>query len=533
MSTPGGLPLSGNQELFWFLDQLDPGNPVYNTQCRFRLQGYLDVERLSEALDRLHGRHEILRTRYVQEGLVAKQYVNLPGPANFEERDLSSLPADQRAKELERITQQALSHAHDLRAGSISYFLLVRLSSKEHALIMNTHHVATDAFAGGLFVQELFATYAALEGSAPLPATPAPPYSEFVLQEQALLSGANLERLTQYWSKQLAAPLPVLELPTDRKRPAIQRANRGRFDTQLPAENVEALRAFCREEGVTPYMFICAVLVTTLFRQSGQEEVMIGAPRSNREQFFGIGAVSTNLPLRVDCSGAPSFRALLQRVQKTCLEAYAHDGIPQHRLIEIARLQRDRSRHPIYQVLLDYLPAADWSFRNHELTATIDWQEAGFGFIDLFVNLSENKSGMDLTLGYNAELFDASTIEALGGRFIRLMHAVTQTPNVSVLDFDLLSDADRALIARTNQTQVPEGEVRVLHELISAQAGRTPNAVALEFGADRLTYAQLESKAQTLAQVMIERGVRPNQLVGLCAERSLELVVGALAILEW
>jgi amino acid adenylation domain-containing protein len=527
----GLLPTSFAQQRLWFLDRLEPGSFAYNLAGAVRLEGSLDVASLAGALGGTAGRHEPLRTRFVEEDGEPWQVIAEPSPIQLPVLDLSGLPVPVRRKEEHRLAVAESRRPFDLALGPLARFAVLRLGEREHVLLVCLHHIVSDGWSMGIFVRELGVLYRRPMSLPELPIQ----YADYASWQRRWLSGQALEERLAWWKRQLAGAPQVVELPLDRPRPAVQSYRGGRVYRTIGA--ALAARRF-RLMGVTPFMTLLAGFTALLSRYGGQADVVVGTPTANRgraELEDLIGFFANTLALRVDLSGDPGFDELARRVREMSLEAYAHQDIPFERLVEELRPERDLSHAPVFQVMLalQNLPASELDLAGLALSP----MELDFGRTqyDLSLFLFPQDGGLSARLEYASDLFDATTAERILGHFQVLLEGAAAGPEAPLSRLPLLTGLERAQLAAWDQDGHrgrpghPDG---LLHALFEAQARRTPGAVALVAGGTVLTYAELEERSARLAARLKGLGAGPEVGVAVCLERTAGLVVSLLSVLR-
>ncbi|HEY0605354.1 MAG TPA: amino acid adenylation domain-containing protein, partial [Herpetosiphonaceae bacterium] len=533
------LPLSFAQQRLWFLDQLDPDKPFYNIPVALRLSGVLNVAALERSLAAIVERHESVRTSFP---LVDGQPIQQIAPhvaVTLPIIDLRSLSADARETQARQLMWTEAQQPFDLSSGPLLRTLLVQLGETEWILLLTIHHIIADGWSMGVLVRDLIAWYSAclrpdtLDGAdAPLPDLPIQ-YADFAVQQRAWLSGAVLDAQLTYWTQRLGGELPLLALPTDRPRPATQSFQGATYDFLLPQSLHQALTTLSQREGVTLFMTLLAAWQTLLARYTAQEDILVGSPIANRTrpEIEGlIGFFVNTLVLRTDLSGQPTFRALLQRVREVTLGAYMHQDLPFEFLVEELHPDRDLSRQPIVQVLFALQNAPMPPLSVDDLTCTpldLDSDTAKF---DLTLSMWEQEDGLSGTLEYATDLFDADRIERMASHFGTLLAACVAQPDQPITTLPLLTAAERQQRAAWNRTALPL-PAGCIHDLFAAQATATPEATAVISGPTSLTYRALYARANQLAHALHAHGVGPEVRVGVCLERSPELLVALLGVL--
>ena len=529
--------LSFAQRRLWLLDQLLPSGSVYNVPRVVRLVGALDVEALRRAFAELVSRHEALRTRFEMRDGEPVQVIEPQLSLALEPEDLSALVPAQREAEAERRAQQEAQASFDLERGPLIRVRLLRLTPSEHWLLLSLHHIVTDGWSMGVLFNELSALYGAYcQGEAsPLAELPVQ-YADYALWQREWLQREVLEQQLTYW-RQALADLPVLELPTDRSRPMAASYRGARVSFELGEALTRGLKELGRREGATLFMTLLAAFQVLLYRYSGQEDLAVGVPvagRSRPELEGLIGFFVNTLVLRADLSGAPSFEEHLARVRARALEAYAHQDLPFEKLVEALAPRRDLSRNPLFQasLVLQNTPPGELKLEGLDVQRLEGLGSESAKF-DLDFELTENPGRLSGSIQYATDLFDAATIERMVGHWRVLLEAIVADPGQAISKLPLLTEAERhQLLVEWNDTAVEYPRDRCIHQLFEAQVERSPEATALVYETQQLTYGELNARANRLAHHLRSLGVGPEVLVGVCLERSLELVVGLLAILK-
>jgi aspartate racemase len=534
-------PLSFSQERLWFLDQLDPDSPAYNIHSATRFQGPLNIQAIEQSLTELTRRHESLRTTFAVVDGKPIQVIAEPTPFRLQLHDLSGLEQSDREREAARLATAEAECPFDLSKGPLLRIHLIRLGENDHLWVENIHHIISDDWSMKIFTQELAELYRAFSQDQPSPYSDLPlQYVDFAQWQRDWLQGEVLDAQVAYWKKQLDGTLPVLQLPTDRPRPANQNY-RGTHETfVVPAPLYNALKTVGDKEGVTLFMLVLAAFNTLLYRYSGQDDIIVGSPIAGRNQVETeniIGFFLNTLVLRTDLSGNPTFRQLLSRVREVCLGAYAHQEIPFEPLLEQLRVKRDLSRTPLFQTMLVLLNTPVTAPRSTAETMGLDFTpmkiDNGTTKFDLSLTMTETDHGIESVLDYNVDLFDVPTIRRLIGHFLTLLEGIAHNPNQHIADLPLLKEAEQTqLLHEWNETFVEYSADACLHHLIEAQVERTPDAPAVRIEDERLTYRELNERANQLAHHLRALGTGPETRVGICMERSLELIVGVLGILK-
>ena len=528
--------LSFAQLRLWFLEQLEPGNPFYNIHEAHRLSGDLDVSALTKALGAILERHEVLRTTFPAIEGVPWASIAQAGSPDLPVVDLRSLPAEQREAEILRIDQEEEQRPFDLASGPLLRMKLLRAGERDHVLMWTVHHAVFDGWSEEVFRRELSLFYSGFVSASPAPIAPLPiQYADFAEWQRGWLEGGSLLRQLAYWKKSLQGLTGTLDLPTDRPRPP-QQTHRGASQTRwLPARLAESVRALSRQERVTAFMALLALFQTLLHRYTGCEDIAVGSPIAGRgvsETENLIGFFVNTLVLRTDLSGDPSFRELLRRVREVCLGAYDNPDLPFERLVEELQPERSLSHHPLFQVFVAVENEPDRPLELRGLSVRgLDTPKRTAKF-DLTLSIAERPEGLRLDFRYRTDLFDAESIARMGGHFETLLEAAVTNPEQHLSELPILTSAERRQQTRWNATDADYPRDQCVHLLFEEQVRRTPEALAVVFERERLTYAETNARANQLASHLRGRGVGAGSLVGLGLERSVDLVVGLLGILK-
>jgi amino acid adenylation domain-containing protein len=523
-------PLSFAQQRLWFLHHLDPDDPCYNTGGSLRILGPLDVGALEASVNEVVRRHETLRTTFpsVDGRPIQVIHPSVVVPLNVVEA--SGHGTADREAEARRLAQEDRRRPFRLGDAPLVRALLVRLDDMDHVLVVTMHHIVADAWSFGVLSRELSTLYAAFGEGRPSPLSDLPiQYADFAVWQRNEL----LDEQLAYWRGQLVGVNP-LNLPTDRPRGAV-RTSRGAVERRsISLERTNALNALSRRAGATPFMTLLAAFDVLLARYTGHEDVAVGSPianRTRRETEPLIGCFVNMLVLRTDVSGDPTFLELLGRVRETALSAFSNQNVPFEKLVEELRPERTLSYNPLFQVAFAMQNATDDAVALRGLATTPFDLEGADARFDIELHIVENDEGVDASFVYSTDLFEADTIARFADQYAALLEAVVASPGRSLSTLDLLTDAERAQLERWTATlrQYPEAAI---HELFEAQVASRPDATAVVYGDEALTYAELNRKANRLAHVLRKRGVAPGALVGLMVERSIDMIVGMLGILK-
>ncbi|WP_261991509.1 non-ribosomal peptide synthetase, partial [Streptomyces sp. OR43] len=518
------LPLSFAQQRLWFLDQLDPGSTEYVLPMPILLHGALDLAALTAALDAMVARHEVLRTRLVADADgVPHQVIDPPAAFPLAVVDASG-ESDPDTYAAELLRAEA-TKPFDLTDGPLVRATLTKVADEKNVLLLVAHHVIFDEWSDHLFQRELSALYDAFRAQEPNPLPPlSVQYADFSVWQRAWMSGDLLDGQLAYWHAALAGA-PVLDLPTDRPRPAVRSSAGAVQRFSVSARTAEALHALSRESGASMFMTLLAAFDVLLGRYAGAEDVVVGTPVANRNRAETedlIGFFVNTLVLRTDLSGDPSFRELLARVRETALGAYAHQDVPFEQLVDELVTERDRSRTPLFQVLFSYV-ADGGAYTNPDGVLPSKF--------DLSVRVEGSADALSGQIEYSTALFDASTMERLAGHLVTLLDAVVLDPGQRVGELPVLPAAERELVVEGwNASSAELPAVDSVHELIAERAVSAPDAVAVVAGGESLTYGELITRAHRLAHHLRSMGVGTESVVGLCLPRGLDMVVGMVAV---
>ncbi|HEU0079144.1 MAG TPA: condensation domain-containing protein, partial [Longimicrobiaceae bacterium] len=527
------FPLSFAQQRLWLLDRLDPGGSAYNVAVAFRARGELDAGVLRQCLRETVRRHEVLRSVFVEREGRPVQVVGAAIPEVLHQADLRGLGAARREAELRRLAAEAAERPFDLAEGPLLRAAAARLGEAEWVVLFTMHHIVSDGWSMGVLVRELVALYAAFSRGEP---SPLPPlrmqYADYALWHRSWLAGEVAGQQAAYWRDALAGAPPLLELPTDRPRPQVASARGASLGVELPAETTAALRALAQGEGATLFMALLGAWQLLLSRYSGQDDVVVGTPvagRTRSEVEDLIGFFVPTLVLRARVEEGATFRGLLGEVRETTLGAYAHQDLPFERLLEVLSTGRSLAHAPLFQVM--------FVLQNNEREGLdlggVELEGLGSGGgaakFDLTLTAVESGAGLRASLAYRTELFDAATAGRMLEHFVHLLEEVCARPEARLWELPMLGAGERALVLHGwNATTLDFPREDTLHGRFAAQAARTPHALAVLHGEDRLTYAELELRAGRLAARLHALGAGPEARVAVLLDRSVELLVAIL-----
>ncbi|CAG0936134.1 nonribosomal peptide synthetase DhbF [Thermoflexales bacterium] len=535
------MPLSFAQQRLWFLYRLDPSSPAYNVPVALRVQGSLQVKRLELAVGEMVRRHETLRTTFsVVEGQSVQVIAAKPEAGRvpiIPLVDLQSLPKALQEVEVQRLISEEALQTFDLVRGPLLRAKLLRLAETEHVAFFTMHHIIADGWSLGVFIQEIMALYEAFshQRSSPLPEL-AIQYVDFVQWQRQWFQASEVwAAQLSYWKRQLRNSPPALLLPTDRPRPALQTFQGAVQSLTLSRDLAESLKELSRQAGATLFMTLLAAFQTLLHRYTGQEDILVGTAIANRNRAETEGLIGffvNTLVLRTDLSGDPTFRALLDRVREVALGAYTHQDLPFEKLIEELQPERDLSRTPLFQVMFDFQNAPRPALELSDLKLIPLKVNYGTAKFDLALFMEETGQSLSATFEYNLALFDAATMTRLLAHFQTLLEDIVAQPDQHLSELTLLSEAEaHQLLVDWNETAT-DYPPQCGHQLFEAQVEHTPDAIAVVFEGQVLTYSELNRRANQIAHYLQDLGAGPEVCIGLCMEHSLERIVALLGILK-
>ena len=513
--------LSFAQERFWFLDQFEPNRSVYNSCKVERLVGKLDFASLADSLKTVVRRHEVLRTTYPAVDGQPIQKISPTMTLPFPLENLRGVPANDRDSEVLRFAERESQCPFDLTKGPLIRAKVLQFSDEEHVLLLTLHQMIYDSWSVGVLFRELWTFYESfsrLRESSPgeLPIQ----YADFAVWQREWLRGEVLESHIAYWKEQLGDSQPAADLPTDRSRPRLQSYHGRKRSIALPEPLKAALKDLSRREGATLFMALLAAFKTLLHRYTAQDDLVVGCPVINRslpEIENLIGSFVNTLVLRTDVSGNPTFRAVLSRVRDVCLSAYAHQDLPFEKLVEELQPQRDLARSPLFQTMFAFQNTPLPNLSLPDLKSESIEVDGGIAKFDLTFSLAEKDQGIAGYVEYSTDLFDHATIGRMIGHFQTLLEGIVSDPDQRISDLPILAEAERnQLLLEWNDTKADYPKDRGIHKLFEEQAERTPDAIAVAFEAQQLTYRDLNTRANQLGHYLISLGVRPGKLVGIC-----------------
>ncbi|MBB5066904.1 condensation domain-containing protein, partial [Granulicella mallensis] len=527
------LPLSFAQQRLWFLSQMEGVSEAYHMPAALRLSGTLNQAALRFALDRIVARHEVLRTRFVVvEGEPVQRIDAAEAGFRLEHRDLSGVP--DREERLSVLVVEEARAGFDLEHGPLVRGCLVRLGEQEHALLVTMHHIISDGWSIGILVKEFGALYAAscAQQADPLPELSIQ-YGDYAHWQRQWLGGEALEQQAGYWGRTLSGSPTLLSLPSDYRRPAQQSYEGSRVSLELDLDLTERLKALSQRHGTTLFMTVLSGFAVLLSRLSGEQDIVIGTPVANRTQRETeelIGFFVNMLALRMDFTGQPTVSELLRRVRETSIEAQAHQELPFEQVVERIKPSRSQAHSPIFQVMFAWQnnEVADLELPGLRLSGLES--ESSVAKFDLTLDLSETDDGIVGSLEYATSLFKSETVERYGRYLVRLLEAMTRGEDERVSQLPMLPAEEREqLLVGWNATEVAYPSETTVHGLFESQVEASPEATAVVFEEERVSYGELNRRANRLAHELVALGVRPDDRVAICVERSVAMVVALLA----
>jgi amino acid adenylation domain-containing protein len=539
------FPTSYSQQRLWFIDQLEPDNSAYNISDAITFTGAFDHAALERAINEIVRRHESLRTTFTSSDGQPVQVVSPPRPRALAVVDLSHLPDEERQTELQRLSDEEVTRAFNLATGPLLRAVVARLSTDEHVLLLAVHHIISDAWSMQLLTGEIETLYAAYRRGEDSPLEELPiQYADFAVWQREWLQGEELEQQLKYWREQLAGVPEVLRLPTDKPRPVVLSPNGASQPLYVSRRLTERLKLLSQREGVTLFMTLLAAFKTLLYRYAGEEDLVVGTPVTNRarqELEPLIGFFTNTLVLRTDMSGNPCFRELLGRVKEVCLGAYAHQDLPFEKLVEELHPERSLSHAALVQVMFQLLSnpvsAGDEAPEPEETDDDAGQDEmfvvSGTAISEIGIDFFESGGGLQGRVEYSTDLFEHTTIRRMINHFGILLEAIAANPERRLSELPLMTASERRqLLIEWNKTEREFPAPKCLHRLFELQAERVPEATAIVSEQERLSYSELNLRANKLAHYLRRLGVGREVAVAVCLERSAEAIVAILGVLK-
>nr|WP_244216303.1 non-ribosomal peptide synthase/polyketide synthase [Pseudomonas daroniae] len=531
------LALSYAQQRQWFLWKLEPGSCAYHIPAALRFRGALDVAALTHSFQRLINRHETLRTIFSQDDNQAVQHI-LPAYAFTLERDTWRASGTGRSADIQAYVETEVNRPFDLEKGSLLRARLLQLDEQDHVLIVTLHHIVTDGWSIAIMIDELVALYEGYRQNVPVEPAPLPvQYVDYAAWQRGWMDAGERDRQLAYWQAQLGGEQPILALATDYPRPLMQSHAGARLDIVLPRELAGQLRALAQRQGVTLFMTLLASFQTLLHRYTGQPDIRVGVPIANRtrgetEKLIGF-FVNTQV-LKAEFDLETTFGTLLQQVKRRALGAQAHQDLPFEQLVEVLQPQRSLSHSPLFQVMYNHQSALRAPLKAVAGISieTLPWNNPTAQF-DLTLDTYEHADDIHASLSYVTALFKEQTIRRMSQRWVQILRDIVAQPDARLGELPVLDSTEQNLLLHEwNRAAVAPPAPRCIHHLIEEQVAQAPDAVAIVCQGQQLTYRQLDRRANDLADELIKRRLRPGALVGIALERSVDMVVGILAILK-
>ena len=538
VSREQSLPLSFAQQRLWFLDQLEPMSNAYNIPSVVRLRGPFNPEFFKQAVEEVMRRHESLRTRFVTDEGRGWQEIDEASELDVPVLDLRHMSNDEQSNEVRRLATLEVQKPFDLTRGPLLRLTVLQLAEDEHVLMLTMHHIVSDGWSMTVLMRELIVLYDAFSRgeSSPLPELQIQ-YADYAVWQREWLQGDVLEQQLKYWREQLQGAPPVLELPTDHARPAVQSFRGRMLKRRMPAELLQQIEALSRREGLTMYMSVLAAFVVVLARYSGQREIVVGTPiagRTRREIEGLIGFFVNTLVLRTTVDEQLTVRQLLERVREVCLGGYTHQDVAFEQLVEELQPERDLSHQPLFQVLFALEGGGDeQGWKIGDLQVELEEVESEVAKFELTLRVKQGHAGWELAMEYKQDLYEEATIACMLDHVERVLEAMVADVRQPLSALSLLSMAEREqLVDEWNETGREYADDVCVQQWFEARAADRPEAVALICEGEQVSYGELNRRSNQVARYLRELGVGPEVIVGLCVERSVEMVVGLLGILK-
>ncbi|WP_139488457.1 non-ribosomal peptide synthetase [Brevibacillus dissolubilis] len=533
------LPLSFAQQRLWFFDRLMPDSALYNIPSAMRIKGDLNVQAWEQSCQAIINRHESLRTTFTDLDGQAVQVLHPEIDWKLTFIDVRGMEATEKEAEVQRLAMEDATKPFDLTHGPLMRASLIQVEEQEYVFLLNMHHIVADGWSLGVLTSELVTYYQGFsKGEQPtLPDMPIQ-YADFAVWQREWLQGEVLEQQLSYWKNKLQGSEPLLQLPTDRPRPAVQTYEGAVLHEMFTEELKNRLLALSKREGATLFMTLLAAFQALMHRYTGQEDIVVGSPVAgrNRQETEGlIGFFINTLVMRTDLSQDPTFKELLGRVRETALGAYTHQDLPFEKLVDELELERSLSYSPLFQVMfvLQNIPMEGQALTDLQVLPFESGENQVMTKFDLTLTMAEAPNGLVATFEYNTALFDESTIRRMIGHFQHMLTAVTENPAMSISGIPLLDEAEQKLVTNDwNQTAVSYPREKTVHQLFHETQALYADRLAVITGDESLTYAELDRRANQVANYLQKQGVQAGSLVGICAERSLEMIVGLIGILK-
>jgi amino acid adenylation domain-containing protein len=530
------MPISHTQQRLWFLRQMDPGNHAYNIQTTLRLKGRLSVPALERTLAALLARHESLRTRFISVDGTPRCVVEPVVAVQLEQADVSSLPEGEREAAGLQHALSVSQRPFDLTRAPLVHLALIRLGPDDHLFVNVFDHIVSDGISLMVWIGELRQLYDG-EVAGRVPALPPlqAQYLDYAEWERRVFAEGVLDSHVEFWKRQLAGLPSMLSLPIDRPRPPVQSANGGRAVLQLSSAFSAQLKVFARSEGATLFMLLLSAFEVLLHRHSGETDIAVGsaiANRSRTELERVVGFFANNIVLRANLSGNPTVREVVAKAREASLDAYAHQDMPFDMLVDVLGVTRELDHSPIFQVMLVLQNISLTGFEMAGLQCQLMELPVTAARFDLTVDVFDLEVGLRVYFEYNTDLFDAVTVERMLGHYENLLKAFVDTPDARIADLPMLSGVEQQLLQGWNDAGMSYPPGQTVHGLFEQQVARTPEAVAVVFEGEQLSYGQLNARANQLAHHLRSLDVGAGALIGVWMERCPDMIVAVLGVLK-
>ncbi|KAA3617203.1 MAG: amino acid adenylation domain-containing protein [Calditrichaeota bacterium] len=531
------MALSFSQQRLWFLDQLQPGGSFYNIPSAFKLKGKLNLEALQKSIDKLILRHEVFRTTFADKSGTPVQVIADNLELKLEIEDLSQHDNQSREIEIQKIARAEATFAFNLASGPLIRIRLIKSFEDEHVVFFTVHHIISDGWSMGIMVSEIATFYAAFSiGNEPQIADLPIQFADYAEWQKNWLQGEVLETQLNYWKEKIGTNPPVLELPIDHQRPAVQTFSGNSVTKEISAELSQQIKQLSSQAGVTPFMTLLAAFQSLLHRYSGQDEIIVGSPIANRrhsetEQL--IGFFVNNLILKNSFADDPEFGDLLRQARETTLGSYAHQDIPFEQLVDAMVTKREMSHSAIFQVMFVFQNLPETGIDLPDLRMESLYEETSSSKFDLSVTMSESTDSMIMSFEYNTDLFEQSTIERMMSHFENLITSVVQDSEQVISEIDYFDPSEKqTMVFDWNNTDSEFESEFCVHQKFEQHVQINPDAAAVVFGEKQLSYKELSDQADLLAAWLLDNGIQPDDRVGICMDRSFEMVIGIIAALK-
>ena len=524
--------LSSAQERLWFLNQMMPGSGVYNIAGEVRLTGELNRSALERSVQEIIRRHEILRTSFIQVAGKPLQQISEEVIFELREEDLRGVDSET----VQRAVREEAERGFALDKPELLRVRLLRLGEQEYALTLVMHHIISDGWSLGVMLREMKSLYEAFEHDRPSPLLDLEiQYVDYAAWERESLASGDMQESLEFWEKELAEALPVLELPVDSPRPAEPSYRGGAIRFALTNDCTEKLKSFARKTGTTSYMVLLAGFKALLARYTGQSDILVGSPVAERlsvETESLIGLFVNLVVRRTTVHAGETFLALLQRVKQNVIQAQAHQHVPFGSIVDLIGQERMLSHMPMVQAVFAWQNGLFQPVQLGGLAGRARQIETGTAKFDITLSMDDAGGQFEGWLEYSADLFRRHTAAKMADRFVRLLEEAVAAPNKPLAELPLLSEAEQQQLAQWNRTATAYPREQTIARLFEEVALRRDGETALLYCDEQLSYADLNARSNQLARQLRQMGVGPEVTVGICAERSLEMVLGILGILK-